>query len=163
VFGRARLWRAGVLWFAIGSILCAASPGLPWLIAARTVQAVAAAAATANSAPLLVAAYPGRRGRALGYGSVAIALGLVTGPPLGALLADFASWRLLFLVAVPPCVAAWMLARALPRASSPGAEQPIDWRGAVLSGLGLAGLLIGGTVGHSWGYASAGTLCALLA
>jgi MFS family permease len=99
--GRGRVWRAGLVVFLIGSAACALAPGVRWLILARALQALGAAALTANSAPLLIAAFPQARGRALGLGSVAIAAGLLAGPALGAILTHLASWRLLFVVALP--------------------------------------------------------------
>src|SRR5262245_56519536 len=91
VLGRDRVWRAGLVGFALSSAACAVVPGLGWLVAARAVQGLGAALITANAAPLLVEAFPQGRGRALGLGNVAIALGIVAGPPVGALLAHLAS------------------------------------------------------------------------
>src|SRR5215831_7363213 len=88
VYGRDRVWRAGIGLFAIASALCSVMPGLPWLVGARALQGAAAALVTANAAPLLVDAFPRERGRALGLGNIAIAAGLVMGPPVGALLTE---------------------------------------------------------------------------
>src|SRR5262249_42305861 len=108
VYGRDRAWRAGVALFTVASGACAIMPGLWALVGARAVQGVATALITANAAPLLIEAFPTRRGQALGLGNIAIALGLVTGPPVGALLVGAGSWRLIFVVAVPVGALAWV-------------------------------------------------------
>src|SRR6185369_9595128 len=107
VLGRDRVWRAGILLFVVASILCAVAPSLWWLVAARALQGFGAALATANSAPILVDAAPRQGGRLLGLGNIALALGMVSGPPLGALLTGLGSWRLIFAVAVPVGGAVW--------------------------------------------------------
>jgi len=160
VLGRERLWRAGVLIFVAGSIAAMVLPGLWWIVAARAVQGVGAAAATATSAAILVDAFPESRGRMLGLGNVAIALGLVAGPPVGALLTEMVSWRIIFAVAVPLGLVAWFVARkTLPRA--PRRRAPLAWSTGMLSVLGLVGLLVGGSFGQGWGWTSPATLLPL--
>lgn len=66
-YGRRRVYGLGLALFTIASALCAAAPGAPTLIAARTLQGFGAAMMTANSAALLVVSFPpAERGRALG-------------------------------------------------------------------------------------------------
>src|SRR5262249_29253766 len=151
VFGRERLWRAGVLIFVVGSLAAMLLPRLWWIVGARAVQGMGAAAATASSAAILVDAFPESRGKMLGLGNIAIALGLVAGPPVGALLTEAVSWRIIFAVAVPIGLVAWLVARkTLPQA--PHRQAPLAWSSGALSVLGLAGLLAGGTFGHNWGW-----------
>jgi EmrB/QacA subfamily drug resistance transporter len=160
VLGRERVWRAGVLLFAIASAAAAVMPGLWWLVAARAAQGLGAGLATANSAALLVDAFPDRRGKMLGLGNIAIALGLVAGPPIGAMLTRLVSWRLIFAVAVPVGLAAWLVAgRTLPRSERRAA--PLAWSTGVLSFLGLGAVLVGGSFGQRWGWTSPATLVLL--
>src|SRR5438477_958749 len=77
VWGRDRTWRAGLGIFALASAACALAPGLWWLVGFRALQGVATALLTANAAPLMIEAFPHKRGQALGLGGVAMALGLV--------------------------------------------------------------------------------------
>src|SRR5882762_8105224 len=111
VLGRERVWRAGIAVFVVASILCAVAPSLFWLVAARAAQGLGAAMTTANSAPILVDAFPRQGGRMLGLGNIALALGMVAGPPLGALLTEAWSWRLIFAVAVPIGLAIGLVSR----------------------------------------------------
>ncbi|HEY3356670.1 MAG TPA: MFS transporter [Polyangia bacterium] len=158
VYGRARAWRAGALVFVIASALCAVVPGLWWLVVVRAVQGLGAALTAANAAPLLVEAFPPEhRGRALGAGNLAIALGLVLGPPVGSLLMAAVSWRLIFVVAVPVGLWAWLGSRGpLPRHR--GAAEPLGAGGGLLSFVALVALLLPGTFGRGWGWGSPLTL-----
>jgi EmrB/QacA subfamily drug resistance transporter len=160
VLGRERVWRLGVLLFVAASAGATVMPGLWSLVAARAVQGLGAGLATATSAAILVDAFPGQRGKMLGLGNIAIALGLVAGPPFGAILTRIVSWRLIFAVAVPVGLAAWLVARrTLPRAER--REAPLDWSAGVLSFLGLGAGLVGGSFGERWGWTSPATLALL--
>jgi EmrB/QacA subfamily drug resistance transporter len=160
VLGRDRVWRAGILVFVIASTLCAFAPSLWWLVAARAMQGLGAALATANSAPLLVDAFPHQSGRLLGLGNIAIALGIVAGPPLGALLTGLWSWRLIFAVAVPTGAAILFASRRCLPKSARVPEKLEPWSG-LFSVLGLGAILLGGTFGHRWGWSSPRTLAPL--
>jgi MFS family permease len=160
VLGRERVWRAGVLLFVLASAAAMGLPGLWWIVAARALQGLGAALATASSAAILVDAFPGSRGKMLGLGNIAIALGLLAGPPIGALLAETASWRLIFAVAIPIGLGAWLVARR----TLPAAERrpaPLAWTSGVLSCAGLGGVVVAGSFGARWGWTAPATLVAL--
>jgi EmrB/QacA subfamily drug resistance transporter len=157
VLGRDRVWRAGILVFVIASALCAVAPSLWWLVAARAGQGLGASLTTANSAPLLVDARPGQSGRLLGLGNIALALGMVAGPPIGALLTGLGSWRLIFVLAIPIGAAVWLGSRRCVPHSPRSREELEPWSG-LFSVLGLGGMLLGGTFGHRWGWGSPRTL-----
>ena len=160
VLGRERVWRAGVAVFAAASGLSAVAPSLGWLVFGRAVQGVGAAMCTANSAPILVEGYAHESGRVLGLGNVALALGMVAGPPVGALLASAFSWRWIFAVAAPLGAAIFgATARSMP--ASPRSSARLDVVSAFLSAVGLAGILVGATFGHRWGFVAPKTLIAL--
>jgi EmrB/QacA subfamily drug resistance transporter len=142
-FGRARVWRMGLALFVAGSALCALAVTLSGLIVARVVQALGAAAITANSAPLLLAAFPvERRARALALGGVAIGLGLLVGPAAGALVTAALSWRLIFVVALPFGLALALVARgALPERQR--LARAFDVVGGLTSAAGLGAFVVG--------------------
>jgi EmrB/QacA subfamily drug resistance transporter len=161
VLGRERVYRAGILVFVLASVLCAVAPSLAWLVGARAAQGVGAAMTTANGAPILVDTFPENSGRMLGLGNVALALGMVAGPPVGALLTEAGSWRLIFVVAIPIGTAVWFATRdRLPR--SPRLSADLDVGGGLISVLGLGSILVGVTFGHRWGWLSPGILASLL-
>src|SRR6476661_7535197 len=60
-YGRRRMFLAGLAVFTLASAACAASPGVWWLVSARAVQAVGAAAMTPASLGLLTATLPPER------------------------------------------------------------------------------------------------------
>ena len=87
MFGKVRLFQAGVALFTAGSLLCGLSTSLPALIAARVVQGVGAASATATNMGIVTEAFPSsQRGRALGIVATFVSLGLMCGPTIGGML-----------------------------------------------------------------------------
>jgi EmrB/QacA subfamily drug resistance transporter len=116
IYGSRRLFLAGLLIFTLGSALCALSPTIGVLIAARVVQALGGALVQALGAGLVTAAFPAReRGRAIGLVLMAASLGSITGPGIGGLLLTAFGWEALFAVNVPVGIAGFALARqALP-------------------------------------------------
>jgi MFS family permease len=156
VYGHGRIWRSGLGLFTVASALCAIAPSLWVLVALRAAQGVGAAMIGATSSPILVDAFPRAKARALGFGMVAIGLGLVAGPPLVAAL-TLVSWRLIFLAVVPFGVVTWVLAgRCLPSAQR--REGRPNLVGGALCGAGLAGVLAAITMGRRWGWLSGATL-----
>jgi MFS family permease len=95
--GRARLFRAGLVVFVVGSIAggLAVEPGV--LIASRVVQGTGAAMLAPASLSLLVTGRPGEqeRSRTLGFYTAVASAGFASGTVLGSLLAE-ATWRLVF-------------------------------------------------------------------
>jgi MFS family permease len=66
-WGRRRVFLAGLGWFTVASVQCAAAPGIGWLIAARAVQGIGGALMTPASLAIIEAAFrPGDRTRAIG-------------------------------------------------------------------------------------------------
>src|SRR5689334_14573008 len=101
VIGRRRVFAAGLAAFGVGSALCAASPSLGWLIAARVLQGAGAAAVTPTSLGLMLPSIPPpRRAAAIGAWAALGAVGAASGPPLGGLLTEV-SWHWSFIINVP--------------------------------------------------------------
>ena len=140
-FGRRRLFVVGTIWFGVASLLCGLAPDIGTLVAARVLQGIGGALLTPGSLALLQASFVrADRGRAIGawsgLGSVAAALG----PFLGGLIVEV-SWRWVFLINVPLCIAVVAIAlRHVPESSDPDAARSVDVAGAVLGALGLAGV-----------------------
>ena len=97
--------------FTVASLLCAAAPALPWLLAGRGLQGLGAAP-HAHSLAILGAAFTGEAlGRAIGTWAAAGALAAL-GPLIGGWLVDTTGWRIIFLLNLPIAAAAGYLAWA---------------------------------------------------
>lgn len=154
--GRTPIWMVGLGLFTLASVLCGAAPSVQLLILARLLQGGGAALLLATGTAMLTSAVPpDQHGRALGLGALAIALGTSVGPTLGGLITEHLSWRWIFYVNVPIGLVALAAARrVLPRGGgrSQGRFDPL---GAILLGVGVAGLTLGLSFGGEWGWASA--------
>jgi len=141
-FGRRRLFLAGLATFTLASILCAASPTLSWLLAARGFQGLGAALLMPNSLAILGGEFSGEaRGRAIGTWAAVGALAGALGPVIGGWLVDRAGWRSIFLLNVPVAAAAGFLAwKYVAEHKDASTAAPLDAVGAGLSTVGL-GLL----------------------
>ena len=144
--GRRRVFAAGVLLFAVASLLCGLAGSVAALLAGRVLQGLGAALAVPQ---ILATIHVSLRGtahaRALAlYGSlggIAFVIGQVLG---GALVtADIAGsgWRAIFLINLPFCVLALAGLRAVPETRA-ARRMPPDLAGAGLLGLFLACLLL---------------------
>ena len=143
VYGRARLYRIGLIVFVLASISggLAVEPRL--LITSRVIQGIGAAMLAPASLSLLVTSYPGEqeRSRALGtYGAI-VSAGFASGAALGGLLVEV-TWRLVFFVNVPIGIALLAASlRLLPR-DPPGSGRQLDIPGAVTVTAGVALLVL---------------------
>jgi len=145
VFGRRRMFVAGVVLFALASTGCALAPNVAVLIAARSIQGIGGALMTPESLALISASYTGEeRGRAIGSWSGFASITAALGPLIGGLLAQHASWRWVFLINIPFAIAVVAIALLrVPESRDDDAVRSIDWTGALLATSGLAALVYG--------------------
>lgn len=166
LFGHRRLFAAGTGMFTAASLACGLAGGQGFLLAARAVQGLGGAVASAVALSLVVSLFPepGERARAMGVFGFTAAGGGSIGVLAGGVLTSALSWRWIFLVNVP--VGAAVLAaslRVLPPAAARHGGRRLDVPGAVLvTGAVLAGVY-GITSAGQAGWASARTIAALAA
>ena len=142
--GRRRVFRVGVVWFALASLLCGLAPNVESLIAARALQGVGGALLTPGSLAILQSSFrPEDRGRAIGAWSGLTGLAAAAGPVLGGWLVQATSWRGVFLINLPVAIAVVIAARHVPESRDPGAARHIDITGAALGAAGLGSLTYG--------------------
>jgi EmrB/QacA subfamily drug resistance transporter len=148
LFGRRRLLLIGVGLFAGASLLCAAAPGLTWLLAGRVLQGVGAAMLMPNSLAILGSTFSGEaRGKAIGMWAAAGAAAGAIGPLIGGWLIDVVGWRAMFWVNLPIAAAALYLAARYVEDERNENRPPLDLAGAALATAGLGSLTWGLTVG----------------
>ncbi|MFD0684141.1 MFS transporter [Actinomadura fibrosa] len=129
---RKKSFLAGMALFGLASAACAAAPTLGVLIAARVVQAAAAAVLVPTSLGLALPAFPSREHpTAMGVWTAVAALGASCGPVLGGLLL-IAGWRWIFLINVPVTVLAIVAGRRLLPDTPKRARQRLDLPGSAL-------------------------------
>src|SRR5262249_13247439 len=164
LFGRRRLFAAGLLLFAASSLLC----GLAWsegsLIAFRAVQGLGGALMAPAALSLLVTTFAeGRdRNRALGIYAAASGSGAAAGVLLGGLLTSYVGWSWIFFINVPVGVGAALLAPVLLRDSRADlGHRHFDVAGAVTITSGLMLLVYGLTRATTDGWGATSTLGAL--
>ena len=144
IFGERRVFALGTGGFGLASLLCAISPTIGLLTAARAVQGVAGALLTPSSLAVIAATFPDEeRGAAIGTWTAFGAIATVIGPLVGGELLALASWRWLFLINVPlvvGCLA--LILTVIPRAQrSSLRRRRVDLAGALLCASGLAGVV----------------------
>ncbi|GHI88621.1 MFS transporter [Streptomyces xanthophaeus] len=143
LIGRKRMFLAGTTVFTGASVLAAfaASPGV--LIAARFLQGLGSAMASAVGLGILVTLFtaPRERAKAIAVFSFTGAAGASLGQVLGGVLTDALDWHWIFFINLPIGLAALLLARpALPSDQGLGLRAGADVIGAVLV---TAGLMLG--------------------
>ncbi|MDR2787135.1 MAG: multidrug transporter subunit MdtD [Candidatus Accumulibacter sp.] len=132
-FGSRRTFTTAIALFALGSLLCALSPTLGWLVASRVVQGVGGAMMMPVGRLVVLRAFPrSELVRVLSFITVPGLLGPLLGPTLGGWLVQYASWHWIFLINIPVGIAGCLASqRFMPDLRGPEAGG-FDWMGFVL-------------------------------
>jgi EmrB/QacA subfamily drug resistance transporter len=144
LFGRRRMFLAGVAVFAIASAACGLAPNIHQLVLARAIQGLGAAFLVPGSLSIISASFREKeRGRAIGTWSGVTAITTALGPVLGGWLIEHASWRWAFFINVP--IAAAVIGLSLWRVpeSRAAERKSVDSVGAFIATIGLAGVTYG--------------------
>jgi EmrB/QacA subfamily drug resistance transporter len=133
LYGNRRLFLIGISLFTVASLACGLSTTQGFLIAARGVQGLGGAIASAVSLSLMVNMFtePGERAKAMGiFGFVASGGGSI-GVLLGGIITDVISWHWIFLVNFPIGVLVVILSLRLLPETNVGTSMRLDVAGAV--------------------------------
>jgi EmrB/QacA subfamily drug resistance transporter len=155
--GERRLFLMAIAIFTTSSLVCALCSNLSELVVARTFQGAGAALMVpVGRVVVLTQAKKSDIMRLVAYivwpGLLAYALA----PLVGGVIVTFGSWRWLFLPNVPLGVVAFAVGLRLmqPSLRRSSAVPPLDWRGLVLTGAGLGGLVysafVAGELTSAW-------------
>jgi EmrB/QacA subfamily drug resistance transporter len=142
LYGRRNVFAAGVVIFGLASAWCGLAGDIRQLIAARAVQGIGGAMLVPNSLALISASFPPEtRGRAIGTWSGFTSITAAVGPVLGGWVVEHDTWRAAFFVNVPIALAVLLLLRRIPECRTRAEHSRLDWSGALLTMLGLAGVV----------------------
>jgi DHA2 family methylenomycin A resistance protein-like MFS transporter len=125
--GHRRTFLAGVVGFALASLLAAAASAFWLLVLARVLQAASGSLISTSAAALVRAAAPeDRRGAAFGTFDMLVTVSAAIGPFAGGLIVGALDWRWMFVLAVPVATAAALSVITLPiqRAAGHDAATP---------------------------------------
>jgi EmrB/QacA subfamily drug resistance transporter len=161
LFGHRRLFLAGIGLFTAASLVCGLSTSQGMLIAARSVQGLGGAVASAVSLSLMMNLFtePAERAKAMGiFGFVAAGGGSI-GVLLGGVLTDLLNWHWIFLVNFPIGVLVVLLSlRLLPVSEGSAAGTRLDVGGALTVTAALMLAVYAIVNGNQAGWTSAQTL-----
>jgi EmrB/QacA subfamily drug resistance transporter len=164
-FGARTVFRAALGVFMAGSLACAAADSLGGFVAARFFQGMGGAMMVPVGRLVLLRSVPKSQVvQALAYLTIPAMLGPVFGPPLGGFITTHFDWRWIFFINLPIGLLGIVLSTLFIENVREPDPPPLDVLGFVLSGLGLALLMLGLATGGrhllppalSWGAGLAG-------
>jgi EmrB/QacA subfamily drug resistance transporter len=155
LFGRRRIFLAGLALFALASLASGLAPSPEALIGARAAQGLGAAMLTPAALSIVTTSYEGSQLTAAlaAWGAIASA-GAAVGVILGGVLTAGLGWEWVFLINVPVGLATAIgVLRVVPDAPATDAGRRLDVVGAVTAVAGLVVLVyaIEGADEHGWG------------
>src|ERR671930_1382219 len=160
IFGRRRMFLAGVILFAASSAAIGLAPSDGLLVAGRAVQGIGAAFMMPGTLSIISNAFPPEeRGKAIGTWAGVSAIALALGPLVGGWLTEDVSWRAIFFLNLP--VAAGAIAVTLFAAHESRDEtvtRKVDVPGIATLTVGLTALVLALVEGNAWGWGSPGIL-----
>ena len=146
-FGARRVFRAAIVVFTFGSILCGLSNSLGAIVVFRIVQGLGGAMMTPVGRLVLLRTAPRQElVRAMAYLTIPALIGPMIGPPVGGFIATYFHWRYIFWINVPiGALGVVLVTRFIPDLREEWTP-PLDVAGAILSGVGLSCLVFGFTI-----------------
>src|SRR6202158_379834 len=145
-FGARTVFRVAIVIFTTGSALCGSPPSLLDFVIYRIIQGVGGAMMTPVGRLVILRLVPKHDlVSALAWLAVPALLGPLIGPPLGGFITTYFSWRWIFWINIPIGIIGILLATRFIENIREQNVPPLDVRGVVLSGVGLAGLAFGFT------------------
>ena len=151
MFGRRRVFVAGMALFAVGSVVSGAAGDQDALILGRILQGAGAAPMLPLSLALVCNVFPSEeQPRALGIWAAVSAVALAVGPLAGGLLIEL-DWRVIFWMNLPVCALGIAITlAAAPESTDPGAGTRIDWLGLGALSLGLTAVVLALVQSQTW-------------
>lgn len=154
IFGRKKIFKIGLVVYAAGSALTAASWSVPSLAFGWSILEGIGAAMVLPSMVALVAGNFDGKNRAVAYGVLGgmAGVGIAVGPILGGWMTTDFSWRYVFVGEVIVAAGIFFGTRWMAEPSSEGRRPSLDWVGSILSAAGLAVVVFGVLQASTWGW-----------
>lgn len=145
-FGARTIFRAAIIVFTLGSAACGFSHSLWDFVLFRIIQGMGGAMMVPVGRLVILRTVPkSELISALAWLTIPALMGPVIGPPLGGFITTFASWHWIFWINIPVGIVGIILATRYIGDIREDELPPLDIKGFVLSGIGLAGLAFGFT------------------
>ncbi|MFE3025890.1 MFS transporter [Nocardia tengchongensis] len=156
LFGRRRMFLAGLAVFTLASLLAGLADSPAMLIAARVLQGVGAAAAIPPTLAIIAGLFPdaAERAKAVGVWSAIGALALALGPFTGGVLSQHVDWSWIFLINVPFGVITFALTAATLDETREPIRHRLDLPGLTTSAIALFAVTYALIEGHNRGWTS---------
>jgi EmrB/QacA subfamily drug resistance transporter len=158
LYGRRRLYIAGILVFLVGSALSGAARSMTELIVFRAIQGLGAGAIIPLSMTIVGELYTlEERARTQAVFSGVWGVASVLGPLVGGYVTDALSWRWVFYLNLPFGLPSLIIIALAYPPLSRAVTTPVDWTGAALLFAGVTSLLLalGGDAAGFAGYSAA--------
>lgn len=165
LFGRRRVFLAGIALFAAASLLGGFSQSPTMLIIFRSLQGLGGAllAPAALSLVLTIFSEGKERNRALGIWSMIAGGGGAVGLLLGGLLTQYVNWRWIFFINVPIALIVLAVSMRFVPKSLPQERQRVDYTGAITVTASLMSLVYALAQAAQKGWGSSITMASLAA
>ncbi|WP_309486518.1 DHA2 family efflux MFS transporter permease subunit [Sinorhizobium sp. 8-89] len=143
-FGAKRIFRAAILVFIVGSVLCAISNSLIGFVLSRFLQGIGGAMMTPVARLVLVRSAPrSELVSAMALLTIPALVGPLAGPPLGGFITTYFSWHWIFLINVPVGIAGYVLSGLYLPEMERRNPPPVDILGFLLGGIAASGIVFG--------------------
>ncbi|MER5947575.1 MFS transporter [Streptomyces sp. NPDC001904] len=158
-YGRKKMLAAGLVLFGVGSLVAGLADSTGQLIAARAGMGVGGALLMTTTLAVVVQIFDDtERVRAIGLWATVNSLGFAVGPLLGGVMLDHFWWGAIFLINIPVAVIGLIAVLTLvPESKNPQGDRP-DLLGALLSTVGMTGVVYAIINGPDQGWTSGTTL-----
>jgi len=145
IYGRRRMFVAGLALLALASLLGGIATGSTLLLGARALQGIATAMTAPAALALLITAFAdnGQRARVLGLNGTLLSGGFTVGALAGGMLVGVLSWRWAFLINVPFALVILALTPFVVPAGRSSEGVRLDIPGAATVTLGLLAVVHG--------------------
>jgi EmrB/QacA subfamily drug resistance transporter len=143
-YGSRTVFAIAIVTFMGSSIVCAFSNTLPQFVIARFVQGIGGAMMVPVGRLVLMRSVGKHEYvAALNYLTIPALVGPVIGPALGGAITLYFNWRWIFIINVPISIlGVFLVLRHIPNVRE-DVSPPFDWRGFIISGVGLSVLMLG--------------------